>query len=358
MRDMWLLSDRAFAIAESPTLGVKILEWTDAAAAWSYIDDNSQNEVGGQYAGTIWAPNDDEVYFAVAPAYIFHGTRNVAPATGWTWSSQRLPDNNTPPDPGQTPNDHGRPFYYPVYDNYTALGVWGTSGTDVYAWYANTVFHWKAADGGAPAWVPEYVADDAESTFETLSFVSAGGSGPDDVWFSGGRGTFFTNCPLLVHKTPSGFVRVADGIVDDADSLCAERAGFQLVDGAMGWVTDLQSTGVGQLIALKGAHDLVTISGPGDSPTITASPIPPFVSIGSPSPSAMNSLWKISDDVWLTGWGLVVHGPSDGDAGAFKVSTLSLNGAPLGAAMYRVRGNSSGNLWAIGNGYAFHKTTP
>src|SRR4051812_10992515 len=46
MKDIWPLPGRAFAVAESATLGVKVLEWTDAEAKWTYIDDGAQNEPG------------------------------------------------------------------------------------------------------------------------------------------------------------------------------------------------------------------------------------------------------------------------------------------------------------------------
>jgi len=41
MKDIWAFPGRAVVVAESPTLGVKILEWTDIDARWTYIDDGT-----------------------------------------------------------------------------------------------------------------------------------------------------------------------------------------------------------------------------------------------------------------------------------------------------------------------------
>src|SRR4051794_5896678 len=52
LKDVWPYATRAFAVAESSTLGVKFLEWEDASASWKYIDDNSQNDSGlGPWVG-------------------------------------------------------------------------------------------------------------------------------------------------------------------------------------------------------------------------------------------------------------------------------------------------------------------
>ena len=59
----------------------------------------------------------------------------------------------------------------------------------------------------------------------------------------------------------------------------------------------------------------------------------------------------------MSGWGLMVRGDDIWDAGTYKLSTLSLNG-PINRPMYRVRGTSNENLWAVGVRYALHKTTP
>ena len=137
----------------------------------------------------------------------------------------------------------------------------------MYAWYSNTVYHWKSEDGGAPSWVAEYVADDPDVESEHLFFVSAAGSGADDVWFAGVRNSWWTdnshfgNCPFLVRKTPEGFARVADGAPPGGLGSCAERGGLPRVGGAVGWLKDIQSTAPGAIIGLNAGREIVQISG-------------------------------------------------------------------------------------------------
>ncbi|AKV03308.1 hypothetical protein AKJ09_09971 [Labilithrix luteola] len=193
LRDIWPFQGRAFAVAESATLGVKVLSWDDADPRWQYIDDNTQNENGfGKYVGGIWAPNENEIYFGVAPGYVYHGKRAPSPPAAWTWERTRLPtgasaDSNV--DPALLRTD------------FRAFGVWGTGADDVYAWYGNTVFHRTSVDGGRPEWVTEYVADDVDSPWESLSIVSMGGSDKDDIWVAGGEG------PIRSSAVPSSFGR-------------------------------------------------------------------------------------------------------------------------------------------------------
>jgi len=352
VRDIWPLPERAFAIVESPVLGVRVLEWSDADQAWSYIDDNTQNQVGGQYAGMIWASGDDEVYYTVAPRYVFHGTRGVS---GWTWSRHELEDNSHKGEVNHATHDHGVARNNATQANQPVMGVWGTDAGHVYAWYANTIFHWTTDDGGAPAWIPEYVAADPDTSSEHLFFASAAGTSDDDVWFSGARQASFTDCPILVHKSTEGYRRIADSKVQS--STCIERPGAVLIGGAKGWLVDLQSAGPTSVLGLKGGQDIASVSLDGDASAANVSALPKFTTIAN-SPSAFRSFWSSSDEWWLTAWGLVVRGPVEGDAGAFEVSTISLNGAPIDVPMHKVRGTSKTNLWAIGNGYAFHKTTP
>ncbi len=360
MKDIWPLPGRAFAIAESTTLGVKVLEWRDQDAAWKYIDDNTQNQLDGNYAGAIWAPNDDTVYYAAA-SYIYRGTRLLPPATGWSWSRQRLEDNSHVGDPAHAAHDHGRPRNPGTVEDYPALGVWGIDANDVYAWYSNTVYHWKSEDGGAPSWVAEYVADDPDEESEHLFFVSAAGSGADDVWFAGVRnqtwnnGAHFGNCPFLVRKTPGGFARVADGVPPAGLGSCAERGGLPRVGGDVGWLKDIQSTAPGAITGLKAASEIVQISAEGV--TVSVNPVPKLGAVNNPG-TELRSFWRSSSDAWLTAWGVVIRGRETGDGGTYAISPLSLDGAPTRTVMHRVRGTSDTNLWAIGNGYAFHKTTP
>jgi hypothetical protein len=362
MKDIWPLRDRAFAVAESPTIGIKVLEWDEATDAWTYIDDESQNEVGyGKYVGAVWAPDDDEVYYAVAPGTIYRGKRPVPPASAWSWTRQRLEDNSHKGEPAHDPtHDHGYPTYSLRKSNYPALGVWGTGSDDVYAWYSNTLFRWKSEDGGSPRWVAEYVADDHETGDEHLFFLSAGGT-RGDVWFSGARdrGDSFTsgnsyNCAVAVRRASDSYLRIADGVAStDIVNPCKPRSGFLHVGGPAGWLTDIQPEGTDRVVALKGTRDIARISLEGGSYVVSFSNVP------NREPATLYSLWRAPETVWLSGWGIILRGNDlAGDGGIYGVSTISLSGAPLASPMYRIRGTESTNLWAIGERYALHKTTP
>ncbi len=354
IKDIWPVSeDRAFAIAESATVGVKVLEWRAQDAAWKYIDDNTQNQLDGAFAGAIWAPNLDTVYYAVG-SYIYRGTRLAPPGTGWSWSRQKLEDNSHVGDPTHAAHDHGRPGG----KSYPAVGVWGVDANNVYAWYSNTVFHWKSEGGAASSWVEEYVLDDPDQASEHLFFVSAAGSGPDDVSFAGVRKQAWTlststrDCAILVRKTSGGFARVADGTLTAGD--CAERAGLPRVGGAQGWLTDIQSTAPGAITGLKAGMEIVQLSAEGV--TVSDEPVASFPSLGI---YTFSSFWRSPSHGWLTAApGIVIRGDATGDGGSYAISSLALDGNPIRVDMNRVRGTSDTNLWAIGNGYAFHKTTP
>ena len=148
--------ERAFAVAESDTLGTKVLEWTETSQAWVYIDDNSQNAYGsGHYAGKVYAPSENEVYFTTAPGIVYRGTR-ARVAAPFTWESTRLPYEG----PAYADRDPGRAWSAPldtVKRYVPALGVTGTSADDVYAWFGNRIFRRTSEDGGPPTWTSEFV---------------------------------------------------------------------------------------------------------------------------------------------------------------------------------------------------------
>jgi len=352
MLDLWPLPGRAFAIANSPTIGIKVLEWNEEDAKWGYIDDATQNapEVG-TFAGRIWAPNDDEVYFGVGPGYVYRGTRPVPPASAWSWTRFPLADNGRPgsePDPKYAQMSGRR---------YPALGVWGTSKDDVYAWFKNTIFRLKGS-GGTVDWEAEHIAEDTDADAgpanEHLYFVSAAGTSAGDVWFSGARAQPSRACALVVRKTAAGYERVADGVVSAAG--CAPIDGALMIGGAEGWLTDLQAVAPGELIGLKGARDPVKVSVEGDGYAVAVSPLS-TTSIGLPS-ATFRSLWSASGSLWLATNRMVVRGTDVWTGGQYAISTLALNGAPLPHDLYEVRGTSNTNLWAIGDRHALHKTTP
>jgi len=354
-KDVWPLSGRAFAIAESPTLGIRILEWEDAAAQWKYIDDNSQNESGrATWAGHIWAADENDVYFGAAPATIYHGKRPVPPATTWTWTHQTLEDHSPDVNPE---HDHGYPTFPVLETGYPALGAWGVGG-DLYAWYANTIYRWKNDDAGTPAWIAEHIIDDVDVPDEHLFFVGAAGTTLDDVWFVGVRDGALAGggaCPIIVRKTAAdGYRRIADGITSFFG--CDERPGFTWIAGgkaARGWLTDLQALPGNRFVGRKGAGAIAQIVALDDGYEVSYSVVP-FELMARD----LYSLYTPADgQIWMSGWGLVVRGDDVWDGGTFGLSTITLNG-PINRPMYRVRGTSNTNLWAVGVRYALHKTTP
>ncbi|MDF2692975.1 MAG: hypothetical protein K0S65_1358 [Labilithrix sp.] len=402
LRDIWPFESSAFAIAESEALGVKILEWRKATNEWAYIDDNSQNAYGlGSYAGKIWAPNENEVYYTVAPSSIYHGTR-ASSSSLWWWERERLEDYSQNSDPLRDPGlaqysrgdgmseVSGAPVAYP------ALGVWGISADDVYAWYANAIFHRRSDDGGPPAWVTEHVVDDTENPDDSFFVFAAGGSSPDDVWFAGGRARYLDaatlGCPIVIHKAGDAYSRMVDTLMVDSwdhyTDICQPKVGglsftYSYVDPELGvltrpymnagWLTNIMSVRPSLAVGvLGGTHFayLASENGGSASANVFEGNVP-----RRNLPSVLNSVWVHGPDTWLSGWGLLLRTPNDPgawssglglrsegtadvDAATYSISTTVLSGLPLDAPLYQVRGTSNTNIWAIGAHYALHKTTP
>lgn len=359
LKDLSAAGETAFAIAHSPTLGMKVLEWRNADSAWAYIDDGTQHTVDyGTYAGRIWSPSADEVYYGVGAGYVYHGKRAAPPATSWNWTRQRLGrESDTSPASPVRAEDLYPTYPYSYADlqlEYPTLGVWGTSAGDVYAWFVDTLYHRTSVGGADDTWVPEYVADDAASG-EHIYFFAAAGTGPGDIWFSGTRTTSSLGCAILVRKTGGAYQRVADGTPTNDYSDCDVRDGRLLIAGTRGfaqWLTDIQMRSPNQLVGLVAASDLVRVSITEDGYS---------ASVGSLMPAGWPfvSLWAAPGSLWLSGSGVVYRADSDPwDGGSFQISTLAINGAPFEQRVSRVRGTSTTNLWAIGAGNALHKTTP
>ncbi|OJY25852.1 MAG: hypothetical protein BGO98_35225 [Myxococcales bacterium 68-20] len=344
MKDIWVFPSRAVAVAESPTLGIKVLEWLDAEARWRYIDDGTQNDLGisaaEQFVGKIWMPNENEVYYGVSrargfesiPGYIYHGTR-TAQGT-WSWARDLVGNGNA--------GNAGNP----------SIGVWGTSHDDVYAWFNDTIYRRTSADGAPPEWIAEYAAADPDFGTEKFFFFGAAGTSADDIWFAGARvRSGYGTCALLVRKTSNVYGRVADGSNAQLNR-CTERAGAQLIGGAEGGLTDIHALGLGDLVALKGGRDVIRIKAEGEPYSTAIASVPMTV-----SPGALNSLAAVGGDLWLGGTGRVVRGGAVWDGGAFGLSTIWAGGTPMTQAIWQVKGTSNGNLWAIGVRNALHKTT-
>ena len=347
IQDIWPLKGRAFAIAASAVNGIKVLEWDDSVAEWVYIDDGSQNEAGvGDSIAKIWAPNDSEVYYAVAPSssrnsprasYIYHGTRSSKSPASWTWTRSLF----SPPV--------GSPAIR--YNPATVFGVWGVGG-DVYAWYVNTVFRLRGSPG-APEWVPEYTLDGGE---DTMFLFGVNGTSRDDLWLVGARKRDWEQCDVIVHKTAAGYRTVTDGTLADPDGNTVPcEVGSGLIEiGGYGDLSSVQSPSVGEIFSIKGA-DIARIARgkDGDYSVHWSSP---SVAVASAS---WLSVWSPSTtETWLSGYGIIVRGSNFGvDGGTYEVSSIALNGAPLRRQFYQVRGTSSANLWAVGEGYALHKSS-
>ena len=350
--DVWPLEDRAFAIAESYSSGIKVLEWTSTDSTWRYIDDNSQNEekVAAELATTIWSPNADEVYYAVAPGTIFHGRRPVAPATAWTWTSRKLADNN-PSKVGLT--QLGR--------NRLTLGVWGTDGSDVYAWFSNTIFR-KSGEGDAIEWLPEYVADDFDAPDEQLFITGLTKRKGGELSFAGARHRANKSCGFVGRKTADGYRRIADGVLPEAWGPCIARADVPLVFGDL-WPRQLHSLAGDRLLALTESSQVRLLAPADGGHAILAAPIPMLNDV---APN-WRSMWVASDDrQWLLGhphsgrrYAAVVWFERVWEAGApYQISSIAQNGAPIDRAPNAIRGTSTSNIWVVGDDYAFHKATP
>ena len=369
--DLWAFPGTALAIATSPTVGVRVLEWTDAAGAWRYIDDNTQNEWGrGRFVGKLWASSPDELYFTVAPRTVFRGERGGSPAT-WAWTHWDLEDRIPAYAPAFQFPDHykGLPRHRVTAVEHAALGVFGTSASDVYAWFGNAIYKLSSDDAGLPSWSVEHVAADVDRPDEQLFFTAATGTGPDDMWFAGGRTgnpTDVRACAIVVHKTSAGYRRVADAVgiappppfpPPPPTPRCGPRPDTVLIEDPSGYTsffTDIAVESASSVVALNGHYALARITVSGDDYAASALTIPPNV-----ASRPVVSLWTTpSEPLWLGGTNVVARGDDVWDGGAFAISTISLNGAWLDTAVHRIRGSSSSDRWAVGARYALHKTTP
>jgi len=398
LKDIWPFEARAFAIAESDSLGTKVLEWTESTKSWAYVDDNSQNDYGsGHYAGKIWAPSENEVYYATAPGLIYHGTR-ANPSSPFAWDSARLayegPDRGPDVDPGRAWLLRASIFASVEYA--PAIGVWGTSADDVYAWYGNRIFHRESVDGGPPTWVAEHVEEDGTAPDDTFYVFGAAGSSSDEVWFAASHGRYdaakgFVACSTMLRRTPDGYTRVMDHALTNGS--CKAKPGslglmFEVeIPGygkiarpwtQPGWATSVASPRPGSAVAIVDNAFFAFVDTTGvpvargnqivgaDPPTRTSNPY-------------FHSVWINGDHAWFSGWGLVIDGENapdvwrqclglmtpdalvengiDGGA-TLSISSTALNGAPLDRPLYQVRGSSNDNLWAVGPRYALHKKTP
>ncbi len=389
---VWPLEGRAFATAKSPSVGYRVLEWSEATGKWTYIDDGSLNQPDKPFIGNIWASGDNDVYYAMPGGTIAHGTRPT-PTEPWSWKYDVLP-NHVALTTDTTLASVERVQDPVNQSNYTpTIGVWGTSAGDVYAWYTNTIFHRKSTGGAAPTWVAEYTADDISTvpygnTALDVRVLAVGvtGTGPDDLWFSFVRMSpvnLVSKCSVVVRKTGATYERITDGTPVAASglrNLCTEAPGYLLVGApTLGVLSNLQPMGDGQVAGVLGGRELVKLSASGGSYQATRTPImslglmkngelPPteavqvnFTSAHAASPTSM---WFAAEQIASTssstheGNVLAVRGADvwAPDGGAYGISSLSLNGGPLEGRGPQIRGTSDTNLWLMSKNHALHKT--
>jgi len=348
-RDIWPLEDRAFAVVESTSRGIKFLEWTSASNAWSYIDDLSQNDHGaGTFASDVYAPNGDEVFVGVGPSFVFHGRRSGGT---WSWTSQRLADNH--PGHDGLSDDHAAPVMSPFGVRVKPmLRVWGTGQDEIYAAYSNTVFRRSTSNG---AFEPMVTFDDLAVPNEHVFIAELAGTGADDLWIAGAR-VLQGPCPLVVHKTASGLEHVVDADYDPTSRGCVARDGSQTFDDtALGWALGVATVAAEDVIVNFNGKGVVRVQKSASDYTFTSTE-PSIVTSADAMSSFIRSVWYGDGDTWLSSWGTVFR--RAGGTDDFVLSRISRDVSPVFSPIYRVRGTSKTNLWAIGDQHALHKTTP
>ncbi|MDF2697478.1 MAG: hypothetical protein K0S65_5861, partial [Labilithrix sp.] len=373
--DVMPLENRAFSTITSQYLGRRVAEWTPDGG-WTLltrVDQSSWPIVFGE--GALWAPDEDTVYFSIYDntaiyasiadllgltvtygAIVVRGRRPVAPATEWTWTQSRIPCDWWGGE----------------------AGIGGTKDGNVYVATCGKIFRLDtsadagaASDGGADAgaetlrWVDDGFVD-ADPTIP-IAFYEIGGTGPDDLWFAGGRllnGSEDTSCALVVHKTTDGYRTVIDGIPQSSG--CVPRGNLSMVQGTLS--AGIHAFSKNRLITVvpyartsgKSAAQLVNVAHFGDQITVqTAEPPVSAQSLLSPWAASEDDLVVIGSDNSGDG-NFILRGRSLwGNNPSWGFSQLAINGLRNPAGLGRLRGTSTQNLWTVGgNGIAYHKSTP
>ena len=361
------LEKSAFSILSSAYLGRRVAEWTPDGG-WSLLTRVDQsNWPVSVTEGDIWAPDADTVYFSVVDnsalyasvygfdltygAVVVRGRRPVAPATEWIWSQSRI-----------------------FCDRWVGgAGVGGSKDGNVYVATCGKIFRLDTSvDASAPSdggpetlrWIDDGFVD-VDPT-NPIEFREIGGTGPDDLWFAGGRILDATsNCALLVHKTSDGYRTLIDGIPQP--SQCLARGSLPMVKGA--FVAGMHAFSKNRVVTVvptpaasgKSAAQLVDVGHSGDQVTVRTADAPV-------EGQRLLSPWAASEDDILaigcddSGGCFIRRGQSVwGDDPSWSFSQLAINGLRNPARIEKLRGTSTQNLWAVGggtNGLAYHKSTP
>ncbi len=374
-REVAVFEKRAFALLDGDYIRSKIGEWTPDAG-WTLIKGNDP----WLSPTKIWAPDEDTVFYTAHDwSYLFNngpiasvfgvvvvrGRRPVAPATEWTFTTGRLPCNQIFPE----------------------AAVGGTTDGNVYVATCGKIYRLDpsagaASDGGADAgaetlqWIDEGFVDVDQAA--PIDFYHIGGTGPDDLWFAGGRvsnggqsptasnGQGQSPCTILVHKTTDGYRTVLDGI--PLATGCSPRDDLPMVRGRLsqGIFTPSKNRVLGatEAVDATGKNVLLNVALSGDQITI-ATTRPPA---GLVTTATLGSAWGASEDevfvlanyspYGAVDRSTVIHGQAIwGDSPSWGFSHLAINAAPNSEPLNQIRGTSNQNLWVVGRYNAYHKST-
>lgn len=349
---------RAFARMNSAFIGNRVAEWTPEGG-WTLLKGVDQSDwPQAQSEGDFWASDEDTVYLSVLDlsglsggtfsAIVARGRRPVAPATEWTWTQSRIPCD----------------WFV------QGAGIGGTKDGNVYVATCGKILRLDtsadagaASDGGADAggetlrWIDDGFVDVDPTT--SINFFEIDGTGPDDLWFAGRRGDW---CAILVHKTSDGYRTVMDGISEK--SACSPRGDLPMVPGGF---VGMHAFSKNRLIAALSsastatAGQLINVGHSGDHITVQSAQAPAGTnSLRSPWVASEDDLFVIAKaGASSPGGSFLLRGRSLwGNNPSYDFSQLAINGVRNPAALISLRGTSAQNLWAVGGGYAYHKTTP
>lgn len=328
-------------------IGIKVGEFT-AEDGWILQRSPFEWPYYMQTSGPMWAPDENTVYFTVVDfinygATVVRAHRPNPPETEWTWQTGRIPCEQygvTAPIGGSGEGDLHVALCGKIYrlDESSILPVDASTAADA---GADTL---RFVDEGSV---------DVDSTYPLIPYDIAG-TGPDDLWLVGGR-LGESSCVVVVHKTASGFQTVVEGVPSAAG--CSARDESPVVSGLPN--PGIYAPSKNRLIFSTrpvGANEqsvLVNLGLSGEQVTIdTTRP--------SDSSAVLGAVWGTSQDdlLFVDADRAIIHGQSLwGDSPLFEFSRLSINGSPNSTIIYRIRGTSE-NLWAVGVGNAYHKSTP
>lgn len=370
VHDVVPFEKRAFALMDGNNILIKVGEWTPEGG-WNLLQGSPQWTSAG-LPGRLWAPDEDTVYYTLVDLagfyggsfgiWVVRGRRPVAPATQWTWTKGRVPCDRATP----------------------GAGIGGTKDGDVYVATCGKIYRLDtaadagaAADGGAETlqWIDEGFVDVDQAL--PIDFYDIGGTGPDDLWFAGGRlrnGLLWygqSPCAILLHKSADGYRTVLDGI--PLASGCSPRGDLPMVPGSLSQgistpsknrvlATTEATTALTQEVS--GENILLNVGLSGDQVTVATTRPPQTMTT-----AVLGSIWGTSPDDLLVvasydlnftnARSALIRGKWVwGDNPSYGYSRLAINGTPNLRPLYRVRGTSNENLWAVGMYNAYHKSTP